>query len=74
MKALFEVIEQFVDITYTEKKHSLPCHISTLNGRVFTGGLIKINSSSSSQFVSSLLMISPFAKGSAVTIELNKEE
>jgi len=70
VKQLADALRQLgADITYIEKEGFPPINI---NGKKLTGGLIEIDGSISSQFISALLLISPlFEKGLELTIKNN---
>ncbi|KAG5929994.1 hypothetical protein E4U42_003547 [Claviceps africana] len=56
-----------VEIEYLEREKSLPLRVYSAGG--FTGGLIELAATVSSQYVSSILMAAPYAK-SPVTLRL----
>ncbi|KAI9809469.1 MAG: 3-dehydroquinate dehydratase (3-dehydroquinase) [Pycnora praestabilis] len=56
-----------VDISFMEKEGSLPVSVPATGG--FSGGLIRLAATVSSQYVSSLLMCAPYAK-EPVTLQL----
>jgi hypothetical protein len=68
MKDLFEVlIPHFEKVEFLEKEYCFPVYIETKE--FFEGGVIEINSKTSSQFISSILMVAPLAKND-VTIKI----
>jgi 3-phosphoshikimate 1-carboxyvinyltransferase len=67
IKELVDVLKQLgADITYTEKEGFPPLRI---NGKKLTGGTVSIAASTSSQYVSALMMIAPLCEN-GLTIKL----
>ena len=67
IKELVDVLEQLgADISYTEQEGFPPLHI---NGKKLIGGTVSIAASTSSQYVSALMMIAPLCE-TGLTIKL----
>jgi len=74
IKDLLEAYEnQNVSITYEEKEGHFP-FIVTTGEKIFNGGVIKLKSSISSQYVTSLLLISPYAEEKVKLVLVDVEE
>ncbi|MCK9163228.1 MAG: 3-phosphoshikimate 1-carboxyvinyltransferase [Bacteroidales bacterium] len=71
IKPLLEVLKNLgAEIIYLEDEDTLP--IQVVGGNLIGGKMIAINSQQSSQFISSLLLVSPYIKG-GLSIQIDED-